>query len=62
VASTGDIGSTQTCAVAEADQRGQHAAIEIAADKFYGLCLADRADAIIFDGTLDYFEAEEVQP
>jgi hypothetical protein len=37
----------------------EHAAMEIAADKFYGLSLADRADAIIFDGTLDYFEAEE---
>jgi hypothetical protein len=37
----------------------EHAAMEIAADKFYGLSLADRADAIIFDGTLDYFDVEE---
>ena len=36
----------------------EHAAMEIAADKFYGLCLADRADAF-FDGTLDNFEVEE---
>jgi hypothetical protein len=34
-------------------------AIDLAADKFYGLSLADRADAIIDGGDLDCFDAEE---
>ena len=34
-------------------------AVAAASDKFYGLCLADRADAIILDGSLEYFEVEE---
>ena len=48
-----------TCYALDVTAKSEHDAIAVATDKFYGLSLADRADAIIDDGTLDYFEAEE---
>ncbi len=48
-----------TCYGLDVTATSERAGMEIAADKFYGLSLADRADAMIGDSTLDYFEAEE---
>ena len=48
-----------TCYALDVTAKSESDAIAVATDKFYGLCLADRADAIIDGGTLDYFEAEE---
>ena len=48
-----------TCYELNVTAKSESDAIAIASDKFYGLSLADRADAIISDGSLDYFEVEE---
>ena len=48
-----------TCYALDVTAKSESDAIAIASDKFYGLSLADRADAIIDGGDLDYFEAEE---
>jgi hypothetical protein len=48
-----------TCYALDVTANSESNAIAVASDKFYGLSLADRADAIISDGTLDYFEVEE---
>jgi len=48
-----------TCYGLEVTAKSKRDAIAAAIDKFYGLSLADRADAIICDSSLDYFEAEE---
>jgi hypothetical protein len=48
-----------TCYALDVTAKSERDAIAVATDKFYGLSLADRADAIIDGGDLDYFEAEE---
>jgi len=48
-----------TCYGLDVTATSERHAIAAAADKFYGLSVADRADAMIDDSTLDYFEAEE---
>jgi hypothetical protein len=47
-----------TCYALDVTAKSEHDAIAIAANKFDGLSLADRADAIIGDSTLDCFETE----
>ncbi len=48
-----------TCYGLDVTATSESEAIDVAAEIFYGLSLADRADAIIDGGDLDYFEAEE---
>lgn len=48
-----------TCYALDVAATSESDAIAVATDKFYGLSLADRADAIVDGGALDYFEAEE---
>ena len=48
-----------TCYALDVAAKSELDAVAAASDKFYGLCLADRADAIILDGSLEYFEVEE---
>jgi len=48
-----------TCYALNVTATSESAAIAVATDKFYGLSLADRADAIVDGGALDYFETEE---
>ncbi len=48
-----------TCYALDVTAKSESDAIDLATEKFYGLSLADRADAIIDGGDLDYFEAEE---
>ena len=48
-----------TCYALDITAKSESDAIDLATEKFYGLSLADRADAIIDGGDLDYFEAEE---
>jgi hypothetical protein len=48
-----------TCYALDVTAKSEGDAIFLASEKFYRLSLADRADAIIDDGSLDYFEAEE---
>jgi hypothetical protein len=48
-----------TCYALDVKATSESEAIDVATEKFYGLSLADRADAIIDGGDLDYFEAEE---
>lgn len=48
-----------TCYALDVSAKSERDAIFLASEKFYRLSLADRADAIIGDGSLDYFEAEE---
>ena len=48
-----------TCYAFDVTATSESDAIDMATEKFHGLSLADRADAIIDGGDLDYFEAEE---
>jgi hypothetical protein len=48
-----------TCYALDVTAKSEADAVAAACDKFYGLSLADRADAIIDDGSLEYFEVEE---